>query len=655
MHLIKLKNISKTYHISKELEVPALKNISMQIDPGEFVAIMGASGSGKSTLLAVLGLLDKADSGNYELLGKDITKFSDKEYARLRNKFFGFIFQSFNLLPKLDVIANAMLPFIYGEESPREHEKKTIAILEKIGLGNRIKHKPNELSGGQQQRVAIARAIAAEPLVILADEPTGNLDSKSTSEIISLLKELNAQGNTIIMVTHEGSLATAASRIITLCDGEIISDDKKSISRKMSIPDFAFKKLKKKKMLSFTELKNYFYEGTISLIGNKLRSFLSILGILVGVAAVIAMLAIGNGAQQQVQNSLSALGKNLLSVRASFSSRGISLGSDSVTRFTFDDLNALKEIEFVDHVVPYVGGRAQIVYGNKNWSTNIVGVNPEYQQVRDAKTAYGRFFNQTEMAKRSKIVVLGKKVADELFVDDDENAVGKWVRINRIPFKVIGVLKEKGFTGFFNSDDQILTPITTAMYRLLGKDYISNFDVQVHDTSAMAIVQSEILSTLTRLHRLSYEQADDIDIRNMADIQKAATETITTFSLLLGAIAAVSLFVGGIGIMNIMLVMVMERTHEIGLRKALGAQNSDIMVQFLIESVLICIIGGFMGIILGILVSFTISILAGWTILISASAIFLAFTFSVLVGLVFGLWPAWRAAKLLPIVALRYE
>ncbi|MFA6430843.1 MAG: ABC transporter permease, partial [Candidatus Margulisiibacteriota bacterium] len=558
MPIIELKDVSKTYRLSKELTVPALKSTSLNIEAGEFVAIMGASGSGKSTLLAILGLLDKSDTGSYIILGKDVVKLQDQEYAILRSQLLGFVFQQFNLLPRFNVLDNAFLPFLYTESSKQDHDR-LVELLKKVGLGDRLKHRSNELSGGQQQRVAVARAFANQPPIILADEPTGNLDSKSAAEIIGLLKELNAQGTTIIMVTHEHELAEKASRIITLKDGSIISDEKIQTSVKKVQKEIAPLKARKKKAISLASVFNYAHEAFLSLLTNKLRSFLSILGVLIGVAAVIAMLAIGNGAKAQVQQSLASMGSNLLMVSASFSSHGISLGSDSVTRFNFEDLAALKKIEFVNKVVPYVSGRGQVVFQNKNWSTSILGSSPDYQVARSSVPASGRFFTESEVVSRAKVAVIGKTVVDELF--RDANPIGKQIRINRINFNVIGVLPEKGMTGFRNADDQIVIPITTAMYRLMGTDYINNFDVQATDADAVIAVQEQIVPVLAKLHRLNAQQMDNINVRNMADMQKATTDIVGTFTMLLGSIAAVSLMVGGIGIMNIMLVMVMERTH----------------------------------------------------------------------------------------------
>jgi macrolide transport system ATP-binding/permease protein len=650
MPLIEVKNISKTYCVGENIPVHALRGLSFSVEAGEFVAIMGPSGSGKSTLLAILGLLDKADSGQYILLKKDITNFTEKEYSGLRNKFFGFIFQTFNLLAKLKVTENTMLPFIYAGNITHEKRDKAVGILSKIGLADRLDHRPNQLSGGQQQRVAIARALVNDPAVILADEPTGNLDSKSSREIMEILKKLNLQGNTIIMVTHENDIAAYASRVVTLFDGQIVSDEKKSQYSAVQAPEFS---LSKKRGLSFESIKNYCYEAILSLTANKLRSFLSILGVMIGVAAVIAMLALGAGAQRNIEETLSNLGTNLLRVQISGAQRGISMGVGSVTRFTFSDLDALRRIDNVDRVVPYVNGRVQSVFENKNWNTSVLGTSTDYLYLRNIVMDKGRFFNESESAGRSKVAVLGSKVAQELFGTD--NPIGRSIRINRISFNVIGVMPTLGGAGFMNPDDNIIIPIKTAMYRLLGTDYISYFEVQVSEMSEMKNVQNEVVDTMVRLHRLPESQRESIDVMNMAEIQQAANSMINALAYLLGAIAAVSLLVGGIGIMNIMLVMVMERTHEIGLRKALGAGRLDILIQFLVESVLVCLVGGTIGILFGSLISWTLSAIIQWRVIISLWSVLLAFTFSVLVGLIFGIWPAWRAAKLLPIEALRYE
>ncbi len=653
MPLIEIKDIAKTYYIGGKVSVHALKGVSLSIEPGEFVAVMGPSGSGKSTLLAILGLLDRADRGEYWLLDKNISNLKESDYARLRNRFFGFVFQTFNLLPKLNIIGNAMLPFIYSAEATPEKRQQTMHILQQIGLGDRLHHRPNELSGGEQQRVALGRALANNPLVILADEPTGNLDSKSSEEIMKLLKRLNEQGNTIIMVTHEHDIAAWASRVLSLHDGKIIKDERKVEEAKKEVPPFSLKTAAGGLLSCLRGLKNYCYEAYTSVVSNKMRSVLSILGVMIGVAAVITMLALGTGAQRSMEETLSALGTNTLMVRAPRRSQRIALGMDEPMRFTFSDLSAMKKIESVMYAVPYVSGRAQAVFQNRNWSTNVIGTSTDYIKMKDGQTEYGRFFSEAEAASRAKVAVLGKTVAGELF--GKENPVGRYIRINRINFRVVGVMEEQGAAGWQNLDDQVYLPIETAMYRLLGEDYISYFQVRVVNVEDMDYVENEIINEIVRLHRLPETYRESIDVINMAEIQAAASELIQTLAYLLGSVAAVSLLVGGIGIMNIMLVMVMERTHEIGLRKAIGAQRSDIMMQFLVESVLICLFGGMIGILFGAGVSWMLSTIANWNIYISPFSIMLAFTFSVMVGIIFGMWPAWRAAKLMPIEALRYE
>jgi macrolide transport system ATP-binding/permease protein len=615
---------------------------------------MGPSGSGKSTLLAVLGLLDKADKGEYWLLNKNISSMQESDYARLRNRFFGFVFQTFNLLAKLTVVENAMLPFIYSQDATKEKKEKVIETLKNIGLGDRLKHKSNELSGGQQQRVALSRALANNPLVILADEPTGNLDSKSSHEIMKIFKDLNAAGNTIIMVTHEADIAAFASRVIQLQDGKIVSDKKQGQTAKVEVPELPLEQNRGRcRLLCFAEIRNYVFEALNSIANNKLRSFLSILGVMIGVAAVITMLALGTGAKMSMEKTLSSLGTNLLSIRIQRSQGGISMGSESPTRFNFDDLAALQKIDTLQYVVPYVQGRGQAVSQDKNWSTSILGASADFPALRDMKLQMGRFFTAAEANTRGKVAVIGQTVLDNLY--GGANPIGQTIKINKVNFTVIGVFETQGGGGFQNPDDRIVIPIKTAMYRLLGVDYISYFDVRVRNKEDIPDAQAAIIKEIMRVHRMQESQKQSINIFNMADIQAAASSVITTLSILLGAVAAVSLLVGGIGIMNIMLVMVMERTHEIGLRKALGAQRSDILIQFLIEAVLICFLGGIIGIIFGSAISILLSTLANWTTYISAGSIILSFTFSVAIGIIFGLWPAMRASKMLPIEALRYE
>lgn len=398
--------------------------------------------------------------------------------------------------------------------------------------------------------------------------------------------------------------------------------------------------------------KDFLYEAYLSLANNKLRSFLSILGVLIGVAAVIAMLALGTGAKQQMKDRFASLGTNLLTIQPNNRYRGMA-GVDGGTRFTFADETTLRRISGITDVVPYVRGQARVVYKNRNWNTNIYGTTSNYQRVKNAAPSDGRFFSPTESLGRSKIAVLGQTVVKELFGDEDP--LGKFVRINRVSFQVIGILPAKGSGGWQNPDDQIVVPVKTAMYRLLGKDFLDYFDVQINDQAVTVDVQDEIVSALLANHRLPADQVDRIEIRNMAEIQQAASDMMNTLSLLLGGIAAISLLVGGIGIMNIMLVMVMERTREIGLRKALGAKKRDIMLQFLVESVLVCVFGGVLGILFGTFVSWLASTFAGWVTLISLWSIVLAFSFSVGIGMIFGLWPAWRASNLTPVEALRYE
>lgn len=654
--MIELKNVTKTYQMGK-VEVHALRGLSLKIAPGEFIAITGPSGSGKSTLLHILGFLDRPDSGTYQLGKNEITKLRDNELAILRNRLVGFVFQQFYLLSRISALENAELPLIYAG---KQHLKqKALEKIEEVGLASRATHRPNELSGGEQQRVTIARSLVNEPLIILADEPTGNLDTKSEEEIISILKDLNKKGKTIVMVTHEKEIAQHAKRIIQMRDGEIVSDERTEgkAEKYPSIPtSISLANILSETRLSVgrAEFIDHLRQSIQAIVSHKMRSILSILGILIGVGAVITMLALGEGAKESISQRLASLGSNLLMVRpGSRRLHGAALEAGTVTRFTLQDAEAIARLPQVKGVSPSVRGRGQVVYANKNWNTQVLGTGVDYAPMRASVPTIGRFFTKEELRVRQKIVLLGTTVARELF--GDENPIGATIKINRINFRVLGILPEKGATGWRDQDDVVIIPVTTAMYRLLGKDYVNSIDVEVRDSGLMEEAQESIRELIIKRHHITNQEQETFQIRNMSEIQEAIESTTRTMTWLLGSIAAVSLLVGGIGIMNIMLVSVTERTREIGLRKAVGARRQDIMTQFLIESVVMTFIGGIVGIIFGTGIAALLTTFADWTTKVSLFSIVLATTFSVVVGVGFGLWPARQAARLDPIEALRYE
>ncbi len=655
--MIKLANISKTYNTGSA-SVNALSGVSLNVAAGEFVAIIGSSGSGKSTLLHVMGLLDTPDTGSYELLGTGISDLTEVQLAALRNRLFGFVFQQFYLLGRVTAAENTELPLIYaGKRNITESAHKK---LEEVGLGKRKKHRPSQLSGGEQQRVAIARALVNDPMIIFADEPTGNLDTKSSEEIMRILEGLNKSGKTVIVVTHEKEIAKYARRIITMRDGRILSDEVRhktdsapgSAMAGLSMEEIILHKHSSLGRMEFTQ---HFRQSLRSILSNKVRSFLSVLGILFGVAAVIAMLALGEGAKVSISERLKTLGSNLLLIHAgSARVRGIARATGSITRFGFADVEAIGESRgLVKRVSGYANGAAQVVYQNENWNTNIQGVGFDFGEMRATIPEIGRWFTREEIDRREKVVIVGTTVAEKLF--GNKNPVGETMKINRIYFRVIGIAPDKGSGGHRDNDDTVYIPVTTAMYRVLGKDYLSGIYVEVRDSDMIDEAQERIGQTIRKRHKLYEGDEDAFHITNMSEIQEMLTSTTKTMSTLLGSIAAISLLVGGIGIMNIMLVSVTERTREIGLRKAVGACRKDIMSQFLIEAVVMTFTGGLIGIALGAGIAFILSIFAGWVTKVSFFSIILATTFSIAVGIGFGLWPARKASNLDPIEALRYE
>ncbi len=650
--MITLSNISKTYTMGK-IAVRALREVSLTINSGEFVVIMGPSGSGKSTLLHILGMLDVPDTGSYSLMGHEVASLSDNALAGLRNSTFGFVFQHFNLLSRTSALENTILPMLYSPHGTTV--SKARQVLEDVGLGDRIDHKPNELSGGQQQRVAIARALIHDPRIILADEPTGNLDSISTKEIMDVLSRLNDRGMTVVIVTHESSIAQRARRVITMQDGRIQTDETDITGKQTDNGKNFDQPIVLRSGMVLKEIPNHFKQAWRSLTANKTRSFLSMLGILIGVAAVIAMMAIGTGARRSIETQLSSLGSNLLVLRPGARRiHGVALEAGTITRFTLQDARDIKnEVPFARYVSGTVYGRGQAAFGNKNWNTRILGTSPEYAAMRTYQPTIGRFFTSEEIKKRARVAVLGMTPVRELF--GNSNPLGEHIKINKVIFQIIGILPEKGATGWRDQDDLIIIPISTAMYRLLGSNYVNSIDIEVTSANEMDIAQDAIRSVINRNHRIPPSRKESFTIRNMAEILSALRSTSRTMAWLLLCIAAISLLVGGIGIMNIMLVSVTERTREIGIRKAIGARRRDILAQFLTEALLISLAGGGLGILLGYTISIAISRLADWPVEITVQSIVLACGFSCFIGIVFGLWPARKASQLNPIDALRYE
>ncbi|MDR1228506.1 MAG: MacB family efflux pump subunit [Azoarcus sp.] len=638
--LIELSGVTRSF-VNGEIQTKVLHGIDLAIYPGEFLAIVGASGSGKSTLMNILGCLDRPSSGTYRFMGQDVAGFDRDELARMRRETFGFVFQSYNLIGSATARENVEVPAVYSGMPPAERHGRAEKLLAALGLDDRGHHRPNQLSGGQQQRVSIARALMNGGRVILADEPTGALDSKSGEDVMKLLTRLSAEGHTVILITHSHEIAQQAHRIIEIRDGRILSDpgpQRPGIPE----PDFTLHADRSSPMADIVEATR---TALRALRANLFRSALTLLGIVIGVASVIAMLAIGDGAKQKVVDQISAMGTNLLMVRPGAPNQR---GRDTTATLVIEDVKAVAEIDNVLAAVPEQSATVTLRAGNVDHRTSVNATSWNYIVARNWDVASGTFFSAEDEAGYAAVAVLGQTVAKALFPGADP--VGQFVLVNNVPFHIIGTMIAKGATGFGqDQDDMVLIPYTTGSMRITGQRYLRNVTVAVADVDRINETQSAVHNLLLARHG-----TEDFQINNMAAFIDAVSETQNTLTILLGAVAAISLLVGGIGVMNIMLVSVTERTREIGIRMATGARMKNILQQFLIEALVVSALGGLIGVAFGLAAAALIQAL-GTPIKYSPLPVMLAFGCAFITGLMFGYLPARKAARLDPVVALATE
>jgi macrolide transport system ATP-binding/permease protein len=803
MELIRLVNITKTYHLG-EIDVPVLKGISLSIHRGEMVALMGASGSGKTTLMNLLGCLDRPSSGEYWLDGQEMSQFSPNQRALVRTAKLGFVFQSFNLLPRTNAVHQVLMPLDYAVKRTSGAESLRLAhvLLDRVGLAERMDHEPSQMSGGQQQRVAIARSLVNRPALLLADEPTGNLDSHTSVEILRMFQQLNTEGITVILVTHDPKVATFASRTIRLADGLVEGDETRTpdVARNAWSPGLtiasgnggngksgngdghgsgnghgsndghgsghageqaaglsapatggtalavapaaivpvqgarlesaavAATAVEDQPAKSLYEAADTHHQSFAmpslipptwrtalgALRRNKMRSALTALGVIFGVWAVIAMSEIGEGSKSMVQKQIASMGaNNLIVFPGAAMSGGVSWGAGSRPTLTPSDGEELvRQCPAISDYAPIVQTTGQLVYGRTNWKTqNVVGTTPRYLDVRDWNDMEeGDIFSDRDVANANKVCIVGSTIKREVF--DNESPVGKDLRISNVAFRVIGVLSSKGANMMGrDQDDIVVAPWTTIKFKLssvsanavttanptesqapsgtinsLSATYpnstalypsVSNVEqADLPQSARMVTVDNllmkaesgdqipeairEIKSVLRERHHIKAandedDSHDDFNIRDMAEITRTLSSTTSTITYLLLIVALISLVVGGVGIMNIMLVSVTERTREIGLRMAVGARGHHILRQFLVEAVVLCLVGGAIGIFMGRMTSMLVRSFVHWPTKSSILVITIAVAVSAAVGIIFGFYPAWKASRLDPIEALRYE
>nr|WP_313425858.1 MacB family efflux pump subunit [Moraxella sp.] len=647
--VMEVKNLIREFPAGDE-KIRVLHGIDLTIYEGEMVAIIGQSGSGKSTLMNILGCLDQATAGSYHIYGKAVDKLTADELAELRREHFGFIFQRYHLLGDINAQDNVAVPAVYAGMPVRQREARATQLLDDLGLAAKTQNRPSQLSGGQQQRVSIARALMNGGDIILADEPTGALDSQSGKDVMAILRNLNSQGHTIIMVTHDPSIAAQAERVIEIKDGQILKDyyTDNRVDKNAEVQHLNF--AKKSGVTAFLDrLSEAFKMSVLAMKAHKMRTLLTMLGIIIGIASVVSVVGLGQGSQQKILNDISSLGTNTLTIRDGYKF-GDPRRKYHDDNLTDADANAVAEQPYVQSVSPQVSSNSTTArYRETETSVNVSGVGKDYLTVKGEKLALGQTFNDNSITSMTQDVIIDDNAKTAFFANVSD-PIGEVMLVGSVPARVIGVLQpsEQAF-GPSSDTPTLYMPYTTVMRRMVGTSHVDSFIVLLKNTISSSAAEQAVSDLIEQRHG-----TDDFRIQNSDSIRQTIESTTGTMTLLVSSIAIISLIVGGIGVMNIMLVSVTERTSEIGVRMAVGARQSDIMQQFLIEAILVCILGGILGISLAFGIGALINKFAGgnFQVVYSTTSIVAAVVCSTLIGVVFGFIPARNAARLNPVDAL---
>lgn len=661
--LLELKDVRRSYQSGATM-VEVLHGIDLTVKAGEMVAIIGPSGSGKSTLMNIIGCLDNPSSGSYKVMGQDTLNMAPDELAALRRDFFGFIFQRYHLLGHLCARENVQVPAVYAGVRKHKRDERAKELLDSLGLDERTEYKPSQLSGGQQQRVSIARALMNGGQIILADEPTGALDTKSGQDVMKTLQELNAQGHTVIIVTHDPRIAACARRVIAIEDGSIKSDTineqikdingdihKDNSSANTTGVPLSTSLVKNQWSLTWSSYLDRFKEAFImayrAMLSNRMRTLLTMLGIIIGIMAVVSVVALARGASEKIIANIAAMGTNTITIYPG--QRMGDVRSGRVRSLTPRDLVVLQGQPFVDSVSASVQTNALLRRGAQESNAMAQGVSFDLFRVYGLKVKEGRIFSNQELKDRAQVGVIDDNAAKLFF--PTESALGKNIIVGNISVKVIGILAKTDSFVIRGENPNIFMPYTSVMTRLINQNYLSSIVVRIKEGFSTPVAESSIKSLLISRHG-----RQDFFMQSSDTIMKSIESATSTFTIMISAIAVISLVVGGIGVMNIMLVSVTERTREIGIRMAVGARQSDILSQFLIEAVMVCMLGGLLGVILSYIVGQVIMhFVPAITLSYSMFSIIAAVLTSSAIGIAFGFMPARSASKLNPIEALARE